>query len=252
MGIKKICLEIETQSNLFIGGTPTTFQIGGIDLFTITDYNGMPYIPASSLKGKVRSMVKELIELDDKIKNEAIKIKESYKKYLENLLKSNQEKTSFLKLDEKQKEQQKEQMEKRFAAIIDEASAEYLFGIREFNHAPKLMFNDMLLDSSYEKEKVFSTDFKNSISCKDDGTLEANPRTYQTVCPHVKFNGDIIFYDMDKLDIEFEVVKSFLESVLFQFNTGIYRLGNSGSRGYGRINIIIDGKGEKDDTEKNI
>ena len=46
-----IHISVKTLSNLFIGGTPTPFEIGGIDQWTAVDEEGFPCIPASSLKG---------------------------------------------------------------------------------------------------------------------------------------------------------------------------------------------------------
>jgi len=46
-----------TKSNLYIGGMSQGFEIGGIDMSTVTR-NGMPYIPASSFKGALREICK--------------------------------------------------------------------------------------------------------------------------------------------------------------------------------------------------
>lgn len=58
--IKKIELEgeIELLSGLHIGGTNSGMQIGGIDKGVIRNpINNRPYIPGSSLKGKMRAML---------------------------------------------------------------------------------------------------------------------------------------------------------------------------------------------------
>ena len=47
-------IRVKTLSNLFIGGSPMPFEIGGIDLWTAVDEEGFPCIPASSLKGALR------------------------------------------------------------------------------------------------------------------------------------------------------------------------------------------------------
>ncbi len=54
-----ISIEIKTLSNVFIGGVSSSFEIGGIDQYTVVDDEGNPYLPASSLKGSVRQIVKE-------------------------------------------------------------------------------------------------------------------------------------------------------------------------------------------------
>ena len=54
-----ITIKIQTMSNLYIGGMPAPFEIGGIDQRTAIDQEGFPCIPASSLKGTLRTMVRE-------------------------------------------------------------------------------------------------------------------------------------------------------------------------------------------------
>ncbi len=46
--------KIETQTGLHIGGSRETGEIGGMDSPVIKTANGIPYIPGSSLKGKMR------------------------------------------------------------------------------------------------------------------------------------------------------------------------------------------------------
>ncbi|MBQ8055382.1 MAG: type III-A CRISPR-associated RAMP protein Csm3, partial [Paludibacteraceae bacterium] len=58
--IKKIVYTgtIETLTGLHIGGTNAQLNIGGPDKFVVRNpINQKPYIPGSSLKGKLRSLV---------------------------------------------------------------------------------------------------------------------------------------------------------------------------------------------------
>lgn len=75
--IGKIKIEgsIKLLSGLHIGGNQTTLEIGSVDNQVIKTNKGVPYIPGSSLKGKLRNMlaraagskdVKEDIELLEK------------------------------------------------------------------------------------------------------------------------------------------------------------------------------------------
>ena len=48
--------EIHVLTGLHIGGSPGALEIGGLDLPVIRDARGFPYIPGSSLKGKMRSL----------------------------------------------------------------------------------------------------------------------------------------------------------------------------------------------------
>ncbi|MEK3713194.1 RAMP superfamily CRISPR-associated protein [Paenibacillus sp. FSL R7-0333] len=244
---QKISVKVTTRSNLFIGGAPSTFEIGGVDLFTVTNGKGLPYIPASSLKGTLRQIVREMLDghADSSI------IAEAYRQYLERLRTESSEECKKYGIEK----ERIERMQQRYNKVIDKASAEYLFGIEGFNDTPKLLFNDLLLiDEEKHKENWFSIDSKNnietSVSTKDGSSspsVVANPRTYRTVRPGVAFTGDILFYNFGKLDVLNEgstpnssilaLSKQFIQAALDQFNSGIYRLGNSGSRGYGRIEV---------------
>lgn len=53
-----ISADIKLKTGLHIGGTEEGFEIGGIDNLVIKDkVSGVPYIPGSSLKGKMRSLL---------------------------------------------------------------------------------------------------------------------------------------------------------------------------------------------------
>ncbi|GAV22390.1 type III-A CRISPR-associated RAMP protein Csm3 [Carboxydothermus pertinax] len=49
--------KIKTLTGLHIGGSQGSIEIGGIDNSVIKDEKGRPYIPGSSLKGKLRSLL---------------------------------------------------------------------------------------------------------------------------------------------------------------------------------------------------
>lgn len=48
---------IKVKTGLHIGGSKTSLDIGGLDSPVIKTPNGIPYIPGSSLKGKIRSLL---------------------------------------------------------------------------------------------------------------------------------------------------------------------------------------------------
>ncbi len=48
---------ITLETGLHIGGAKTALDIGGLDLPVIKTPKGVPYIPGSSLKGKIRSLL---------------------------------------------------------------------------------------------------------------------------------------------------------------------------------------------------
>ena len=58
LGIKTISGKIEIKTGLHIGGGSDTVQIGGIDSSVIKNpLTNEPYIPGSSIKGKMRSLI---------------------------------------------------------------------------------------------------------------------------------------------------------------------------------------------------
>lgn len=51
--------KIKTLTGLHIGGSSAGLEIGGVDNSVIKDERGRPYIPGSSLKGKLRSLLEK-------------------------------------------------------------------------------------------------------------------------------------------------------------------------------------------------
>ena len=223
--MERIKIELTTLSNLFIGDTPSSFEIGGIDQYTKTDFYNKPLIPASSLKGVLRRIISDM-ESDSAAKE----IAHAYEIYFSDLKEKNKE--NLKRAAEKIEPERKEGINERFAKTIREVSAEYLFGVQGFNDAPKLIFNDLVVKEGQEERELFSIDSKNRIDVVED-QLSAKPRTYKTVRPGVVFTGDILLYRMERLGIK--GIREFVEKSLLEFNSGIYRLGGSGSRCYCRV-----------------
>lgn len=224
-------IHIKTLSNLFIGGVPKSFEIGGIDQWTATDEDGFPYIPASSLKGALRAIVSK------DTSERASEIAEWYREYLR------REKESAcaraIRLDKQTKTEVMERFVRRYDGAIENTSAAYLFGIREFNDTPKLFFNDLRVsDRNQETKKYFSIDAKAAID-SNGSEPKSNPRTYKAVKTGVEFEGAIEFYGFAEDENFIETSKAYIIDNLEKFNSGIYRLGNSKSRGYGRISVTF-------------
>ncbi len=234
-----IKIRVKTLSNLFIGGSPMPFEIGGIDQWTAVDEEGFPCIPASSLKGALRHIVSE----DDS--REGKEIARWYQEGLENE-KANWERISSMLNREGQ---ERERIYNRYETAIREASAAYLFGIREFNNTPKLLFNDLRLMKEYrERKKCFSIDTKTAIS-QTGSELRSNPRTYKAARGGLVFEGEVELYRFTSPPFDekaVETCREYIISNLKKFNHGSYRLGNSKSRGYGRIEVtVVEGEGQE-------
>ncbi len=226
-----IKFEIETLSNLFIGGAPVPFEIGGIDQQTALDQEGFPCIPASSFKGALRTIVRE--DESGKAKN----ILQLYAAYLKKERKANQERIHKLVHEE----DALERIESRYEDAIQMSSPEYLFGIKGFNNTPKLIFSDLwLCDKFRDKKRCFSIDMKNSIDTAGAAPV-SNPRVYKTARSGLVFVGEIQFYKMEQLgEGAMMLCKSYVIDNLRKFDNGIYRLGNSKSRGYGKVGVFIE------------
>ncbi|MDQ7092057.1 RAMP superfamily CRISPR-associated protein [Desulfosporosinus sp. PR] len=234
-----IQFEIETLSNLFIGGASVPFEIGGIDQQTILDPDGFPYIPGSSLKGALRAIVRQ-----DK-SPAAEEIRMLYADYLKNQKEKNAELIRKIigkqHKDSSNRKEALERIERNYAKAEGKLSAEYLFGMEGFNNSSKLFFGDALLSKECRNKKTcFSIDMKNSIDDKNGIAPVSNPRSYQTARKGLTFIGEIRFCNMECWDKNSrELCRKYVMEQLMKFNEGIHRLGNSKSRGYGRVKVRI-------------
>lgn len=238
--INKIDFQIETVSNLFIGGVPGSFEIGGIDQFTVTDQYEFPIIPASSIKGTIATIIRE-----DNSQLSA-EITQLYREYL---LRIRQENRAVIRELVKEKEAIDRIVKRYEDALSKKNMSEYLFGITGFNNTPKLLFSDLLLEkNSRNKDTCFSIDMKNSIST-GGGKPTSNPRSYKTARAGLIFEGSIKLHKiMDLGKGADQLCEEFLHLNLKKFNEGIYRLGNSKSRGYGKVKVHFLNKGEEHDV----
>jgi CRISPR-associated protein Csm3 len=57
LGTATLWGKIEAVTGMHIGGSGAGYEIGGVDQTVIRDVHGYPYIPGSSLKGKMRSLL---------------------------------------------------------------------------------------------------------------------------------------------------------------------------------------------------
>lgn len=225
-----IKFKIKTLSNLFIGGAPIPFEIGGVDQQTALDQEGFPCVPGSSFKGALRSIVR------DDMSDTAGTVAQLYTAYLEEDKKVNWKHINQIIPEEAALKR----IEGRYEETVKKPTAEFLFGIEGFNNTPKLLFSDLLLCDEFRNKTCFSIDMKNSIDTSGDRPV-SNPRTYKTARSGLAFDGEIRLYKLDALGNKAtELCRNYIIDNLLKFNSGIYRLGNSKSRGYGKIAVIIE------------
>lgn len=207
--------KIELLSGLHIGGGDDTMKIGGIDNAVVKNINSNePYIPGSSLKGKMRSLLEwnlGLVGLGDgkpfgsdtleKIKNthgnDKVLIKNA-----ENLIRI-------------------------FGDSNANSKKTFQAGITRISVA------DCSLNAERNKNQVLSeAKYENTINRKD-GTA-SNPRQTERVPAGIIFDYDIRLKVLE--GDEEEEFKALIERALELLEKDY--LGGSGSRGYGRIKFI--------------
>ena len=190
------------KTGLHIGGSSDNIDIGGSDNPVIRDsISGLPYIPGSSLKGKLRT----LTELSDK---------QSAQSVIKNRGKVATDKTCI---------------------------ASKLFGVSAEDGNTVLKFpTRTIVRDSYPTEDTLrlwqeSDDLLNGTELKYENTINridssANPRNRERVPKGSKFSFEIIFSVYE--DDESRNIVKLLESMkLLEDNY----LGGSGSRGFGQI-----------------
>ncbi len=205
--IYRINFEIELLTGLHIGGSSDTFDIGGADSTVIKNpFTKEPYIPGSSIKGKLRSLLTQkygVISKSEKNNDREITFQNNFEgKVFKNL----------------------------FQPVEYED---------ETIQVSRAIFRDALLsDSSKEKLQAFLgkgvyTEIKaeNSISLLKGKA--ANPRFIERVPAGAKFNGEIILhiYENDNEELLKNGLKEALEMLELNY------LGGSGTRGYGKVKI---------------
>lgn len=206
MKIVNIKGQIELLSGLHIGGGDDTMKIGGIDNGVIKDINtDKPYIPGSSLKGKMRSLLEwnvGVVGIGDgnpfssKLLNDSIFEDATKKENAERLLK----------------------------IFGDKEGA---FGIT------RISVGDCTLSDDSKDMTLSEAKYENVIN-RQKGTAE-HPRQTERVPAGVKFDFDIRVKVLEEDNEEelVQMVKNGLDLVANDY------LGGSGSRGYGRVKFHI-------------
>ncbi len=252
-GVLKLKVVIKAKTGLHIGGAKENVEIGGIDniveklkaFFPAEKINGkdrfidVPYIPGSSLKGKIRSLL-EWIE------------KPQYNDT------NNFDNTRPIALAPRKEDKRGQPCGCGRCKICK------LFGAHQAQgqEPVRLRFDDFFptcdtirlwestLDSGYVEIKV-----ENMIN-RIKGVAE-NPRHTERVIAGSEFEGYITLriFEGDDLNEILKVLKTGFEMLEDDY------LGGSGSRGYGRVEIRIegyeykkieDGKYEKVEADKSV
>jgi len=213
--------DLRCITGLHIGGTDEGFEIGGMDNPVIKDpITGYPYIPGSSLKGKIRGLLEWTTTHNDKIKenNEEKEIKRTR---VENMLKLKEGKWSAQPCN---------------CGVCDVC---IVFGASADTKGQKEPTRLTVRDSFPKKssienwevnlgEKIYTeAKTENAI---DRLTSEATPRTMERVPADSVFEVEMLF-DLYKND-DVQKLKKVFEGITLLEDSA---LGGGGSRGSGKV-----------------
>ncbi len=216
--IKKIIYTgtIELKTGLHIGGTNAALNIGGPDKFVVRNpLTNIPYIPGSSLKGKMRS----LIELRDRTISEK---KDKNGKIIAYGA-TNQPETRAGKLFGTSPESNTDRTKRPSRLIVRDCSLN--LDSDDPNDPNKEIRRFDNCDLPY-------TESKTEVSI-DRVTAQANPRTFERVPAGAKFKLNMVLnvFDTDNEDELKATLKEAIELLKDDY------LGGQGSRGYGQVAI---------------
>jgi len=194
---KKFNISIIVRTGLHIGGTEQEYEIGGLDNPVVKKIDGMPYIPGSSLKGKLRAIVDE----------------------------EGSEDVRILFGSSNKENPQKDNDKERFCYVIfrdldiDEEGTKGKLGIY------------------YEEAKRRNfTEIKTENKIKTKSGKAEHPRPMERVIPGVVFKGEIIVkYKSDKKEQINKALEK-LSKAIDTLSKYDY-LGGCGTRGYGAVEI---------------
>lgn len=199
---------IKAVTGLHIGGSKSSLDIGGVDLNVIKTAKNVPFIPGSSLKGKLRSLLAR-IEGSMAVSEQALEQNEKGKG-----IKTDEQVPHILEL---------------FGSSGDDDKREYV---------TRLLVRDAFLDAAtfksdfndHEMELEYSDiKWENTID-RIRGTAK-HPRQLERVPAGAKFKFEMVYdaYDDGKVKDHLTYIR-----IAMRLLEGDY-IGGSGSRGYGKI-----------------
>lgn len=223
---------IVLKTGLHIGGSQESMQIGGLDLPIIRDSgNNLPYIPGSSLKGKLRSTLEKFGERLKEGKKEKLSFNRNIGTFRNKL---------FIHCCEDIKYAMHCDVCRIFGSSGDDRAVPK--GEKAENLPSSLFVRDALLDESLIAVSSQYTETKVETGI-DRANMAANPRRVERVLPNNKFNFEMIYAvealaprEKDQLVFPEENLKNDLSNILTCLeliqSEGI---GGYTSRGYGKV-----------------
>jgi CRISPR-associated protein Csm3 len=191
---------ITLETGLHIGGAKSSLDIGGLDTPVVKTPEGLPYIPGSSLKGKIRSLL-GIKEGSIDAKNDSMLLKKMF---------------GF----EGTKENQNK--DAQISRLLFRDSTLDVTQFKEY-------FNNAILETEYTEAK-----WENRIDRKS-GKAEGGLRQIERVPAGTVFNFEVVVNRYEENGKQDEDLLAKLKEG-FKMLENNY-LGGSGSRGYGKVKI---------------
>ncbi len=218
--------KIKTITGLHIGAARESSEIGGMDNPVIKDpVSGLPYIPGSSLKGKMRSLLEKSVAKDEDFFNRNVGTK------------ANPVRIHVCKTRD-------EAVNCPVCRLFGSSGWKEEGGKRETrpeNHPSRVFFRDSHLTEEwaerFRSEVLLEEKYEASI---DRITSAANPRPMERVPPGVEFEFEIV-YNVEDDTWKDDIRNLFKAMKLLEDDY----LGGSGSRGYGKVEFSIESISER-------
>ena len=211
---KKIFIEgeIEVVTGLHIGGSSLGLSIGGPDKVVVRNpITNRPYIPGSSLKGKMRSLLEKSLGL--------VEIKQNKKGEWEGKLCDNPD----------------EDLVQLFGYPAEKGGSSNTYAPTRLTVRDGDLLNEEEL-SQAEDTDMYCTEVKTEVSI-DRLTSQANPRNFERVPAGAKFGLNLV---IDIYNIDENRSANFLSLVSqgLELIEDDY-IGGQGTRGYGQVRFNI-------------
>ena len=223
---------ISLKTGLHIGGSQESMQIGEISPIIRDSDTNLPYIPGSSLKGKLRSTLEKFGERIVNNKKEKL----SADRHIGNQV--------FIHCCEDIKYALKCDVCRIFGSTGDDRSVPR--GEKAENLPSPLFVRDCLLDESLISAASNLTEVKVETGI-DRTSMSANPRRVERVLPDNKFNYEMIF-NVEAISLDAKDQPSFPEETLRKDLNNLLScmeiiqsegIGGYVSRGYGKIEFTF-------------
>jgi CRISPR-associated protein Csm3 len=226
------------KTGLHIGGSQESMQIGGLDLPVIRDSsNNLPYIPGSSLKGKLRSTLEKIGERVKDGKSEKLSFNRNIGTFRNKLFIHCCEDISYAMHCD---------VCRVFGSSGDDRAMPREQKGKAENLPSLLAVRDALIDESLIGVSKQLTEVKVETGI-DRANMSANPRRVERVLPDSRFNFEMV-YSVEALAPKERDILSFPEKNIEKDLNNILTcmdviqsegIGGYVSRGYGKVEFIF-------------